>query len=258
MSTIFFKKNSTLLLNFYLKLYSDIMGINPIKKNEGIPLSQKIRERLKSSGTRFFATDNISDHLEPNEQNALIPEIEQICTNLLNSLVIDVENDPNTKDTARRMAKMFIQEIFSGRYVKPPTITEFPNSGMLEELMLVGPLTVRSACSHHFCPILGRIWLGVIPNKNSNVLGLSKYSRIVEWIMARPQIQEEAITQLADFIEEKSHPDGLAVVMQATHFCMSWRGVREADGLMTNILMRGLFKTNQSLRMEFLSLLPKR
>ena len=124
--------------------------------------------------------------------------------------------------------------------------------------MIVGPITVRSACSHHLCPVMGKIWIGVMPNKNTNVIGLSKYARLVDWIMGRPQIQEEAIIQLADLIMEKTRPDGLAVVMECSHFCMSWRGVRETDSKMLNSVMRGAFLNDPTLRREFLSLIPGR
>ena len=119
---------------------------------------------------------------------------------VLESLVIDTESDHNTQDTARRVAKMYLTEVFRGRYHAAPPVTEFPNAERLNELMIVGPITVRSACSHHFCPIMGRLWIGLMPNEHSNLIGLSKYSRLAEWIMSRPQIQEEAITQMADLL----------------------------------------------------------
>ena len=177
---------------------------------------------------------------------------------VLESLVIDTDHDHNTADTARRVAKMYIQEVFKGRYVKAPSITEFPNAEHLNELMIVGPVTVRSACSHHFCPIIGRLWIGLMPNEHSNLIGLSKYARLAEWIMSRPQIQEEAITQMADVLMNKVSPDGLAVVMEADHFCMGWRGVRDLDSKMVNSVMRGAFLKDPNLRREFLSLLSKK
>jgi GTP cyclohydrolase I len=125
--------------------------------------------------------------------------------------------------------------------VHPAGITEFPNAEHLNELMIVGPITVRSACSHHFCPVIGKIWIGVMPNERTNVIGLSKYARMAEWIMNRPQIQEEAVIQLADLIQEKTQPDGLAIVMEASHFCMAWRGVKDMDSKMINSVMRGAF-----------------
>jgi GTP cyclohydrolase I len=173
---------------------------------------------------------------------------------VLDSLVIDTENDHNTQDTARRVAKMYVGEVFKGRYVAQPPVTEFPNVEHLNELMIVGPVTVRSACSHHLCPIIGRLWIGVMPNEHSNLIGLSKYARLAEWVMSRPQIQEEAVTQVADLLHSKMQPDGLAVVMEADHFCMQWRGVRDMDSKMINSVMRGSFLKDASLRREFLSL----
>jgi GTP cyclohydrolase I len=150
---------------------------------------------------------------------------------------------------------MYLREVFHGRYVPAPPVTEFPNASSLNELMIVGPITVRSACSHHFCPIMGRLWIGLMPNEHSNLIGLSKYSRLAEWIMSRPQIQEEAITQMAEVLLDKVRPDGLAVVMEADHFCMHWRGVRDTETKMINSVMRGSFLKDHTLRREFLSLL---
>ncbi|CAB5667313.1 GTP cyclohydrolase 1 [Delftia tsuruhatensis] len=225
---------------------------------EGVPVSVKIRERLKQAQKRFHANDNISEFIEPGELEALLDEVQDKMQGVLDSMVIDTQHDHNTRATARRVAKMYLNEVFRGRYVAQPAITEFPNAEHLNELMIVGPITVRSACSHHLCPVIGKIWIGVLPNKNTNVIGLSKYARLVDWIMGRPQIQEEAIIQLADLILEKTRPDGLAVVMEASHFCMSWRGVREMDSKMLNSVMRGAFLTNPELRREFLSLVSSR
>ncbi|MDB5857476.1 MAG: cyclohydrolase I-like protein, partial [Ramlibacter sp.] len=141
---------------------------------------------------------------------------------------------------------------------KSPRITEFPNAEHLNELMIVGPITVRSACSHHFCPVIGKIWIGVMPNEHTNVIGLSKYARLAEWIMGRPQIQEEAVVQLADLIMEKTQPDGLALVMEARHYCMAWRGVKDLDSKMINSVMRGAFLKDAALRREFLALIPQK
>ena len=226
--------------------------------DEGVPVSVKIRERLQAARKRFHANDNIAEFINPGELEALLDEVEAKMQGVRDSLVIDTEGDHNTQSTARRVAKMYLGEVFKGRYVNAPTITEFPNAEHLNELMIVGPITVRSACSHHFCPVIGKIWIGVMPNEHTNVIGLSKYARLVDWVMGRPQIQEEAVVQLADLIMEKTQPDGLAVVMEASHFCMSWRGVREMDSKMINSVMRGVFLTNPTLRREFLSLIPGR
>jgi GTP cyclohydrolase I len=219
------------------------------------PVSARIRARLIEAKQRFHANDNISAFLEPGELEALQAEVQDKLQGVLSSLVIDTESDHNTHETARRIAKMYLTEVFRGRYQLPPPVTEFPNAEHLNELMIVGPITVRSACSHHFCPIMGRLWIGVMPNQNSNLIGLSKYSRLAEWIMSRPQIQEEAITRMADLLDDKLRPDGVSVVMEADHFCMQWRGVRDTGAKMINSVMRGSFLHDPTLRREFLSLL---
>ena len=229
--------------------------MNPADNDEGVPVSVKIRERIKAARKRFNANDNIADFIQPGELDLLLDEVEDKMKGVLSSLVIDTEHDHNTDDTARRVAKMYVKEVFQGRYVKAPEITEFPNAEHLNELMIVGPITVRSACSHHFCPIMGKIWIGVLPNEHTNVIGLSKYARLAEWVMGRPQIQEEAITQMAELLMRKVSPDGLAVVMEADHFCMHWRGVKDSETKMINSVMRGSFLKDASLRREFLSLI---
>jgi GTP cyclohydrolase I len=232
--------------------------MSDVDNQSGVPVSVKIREKLKASNKRFHANDNIAEFLDPGDLEKMLDEVETKFKTVLDSLVIDTENDHNTGKTARRVAKMFLTEVFKGRYVAPPLITEFPNAENLNELLIVGPITVRSACSHHFCPVIGKIWIGVLPNKKTNVIGLSKYARLTDWVMSRPQIQEEAIIQLADLIQSKTKPDGLAIVMEASHFCMSWRGVKENDSKMLNSVMRGAFLNDASLRREFLSLIPGR
>jgi GTP cyclohydrolase I len=219
------------------------------------PASARVRARIQKAGKRFHANDNISAFLEPGDLEALQAEVQEKMQAVLDSLVIDTESDHNTHETARRVAKMYLNEVFRGRYLPSPSVTEFPNAEHLNELMIVGPITVRSACSHHLCPIMGRLWIGVMPNRQSNLIGLSKYSRLAEWIMSRPQIQEEAITQLADLLDSKLSPDGVSVVMEADHFCMQWRGVRDLGSKMINSVMRGVFLKDPTLRREFLSLL---
>jgi GTP cyclohydrolase IA len=220
-------------------------------------VSKRIRDRLVAAKQRFHANDNISAHIEPGEIEELTKEVEGKVLALLHSLVIDVEQDHNTRETSRRVAKMYVSEIFRGRYVPMPKVTEFPNDAHLNELMIMGPVTVRSACSHHLCPIMGKLWIGVMPNEDSDLIGLSKYSRIADWVLSRPQIQEEAIIQLADLLVAMVKPDGLAVVMEADHFCMHWRGVKDNASKMVNSVMRGVFLKDGTLRREFLSLIPK-
>ena len=221
-------------------------------------MSVTIANRLRASDTRFHANDNISSAIQPGELEALVDEVAGKMRGVLESLVIDVEHDHNTQDSARRVARMYVNEVFRGRYVPQPPITEFPNATSLNELTIVGPITIRSACSHQLCPIMGRIWIGVMPNQHSNLIGLSKYARLADWIMSRPQIQEEAISQLAAVLMTMVKPDGLAIVMEADHFCMHWRGVKDNGTKMINSVMRGSFLKNTALRREFLSLItPK-
>jgi GTP cyclohydrolase IA len=223
-----------------------------------VPVSQRIRERLRQARERFHANDNIAKYIEPGEVPALLDEVEAKMQQVLESLVIDTESDHNTRGTARRVAKMYLTEVFRGRYTVIPPVTEFPNVERLNELMIVGPITVRSACSHHLCPIIGRVWIGVMPNEHSNLIGLSKYARLCDWVMSRPQIQEEAVTRLADLLQERMQPDGLALVMEADHFCMQWRGVKDTDSKMINSVMRGSFLKDANLRREFLALLQRK
>jgi GTP cyclohydrolase IA len=223
-----------------------------------LPVSERIRYRLVSAGCRHHANDNISAFVREGELDELRDEVAARMQAVLQSLVIDTESDHNTQDTARRVAKMYVNEVFRGRYVAIPPVTEFPNAERLNELMIVGPITVRSACSHHLCPITGKVWIGVLPSEHSNLIGLSKYARICDWIMSRPQIQEEAVVMLADTLEGRVKPDGLAVVMEADHSCMQWRGVKDNGSLMINSVMRGAFLKDSSLRQEFLALVARK
>jgi GTP cyclohydrolase I len=220
--------------------------------------SDRIRYRLVGAQARYHANDNIAPFIRDGELDELRAEVEARMQEVLQALVIDTESDHNTLHTARRVAKMFISEVFAGRYQPMPALTEFPNVSRLNELMIIGPIKVRSACSHHLCPIMGNVWIGVLPNEHSNLIGLSKYARICHWVMTRPQIQEEAVKMLADELQEHVKPDGLAIVMEADHFCMHWRGVKDDGAMMTNSVMRGAFLKNPALRREFLSLLSKK
>ena len=222
------------------------------------PAAERIRARLLAAGERFHANDNIAAYIEPGELDELKLEVEARMKDVLHTLVIDTEGDHNTQHTAGRVARMFVTEVFRGRYVTEPPVTEFPNVERLNELMIIGPVTVRSACSHHLCPIIGRVWVGVMPNEHSALIGLSKYARLVEWVMSRPQIQEEAVAQLAELLQQKMQPDGLAIVMEAEHYCMQWRGVKDMDTKMINSVMRGSFLKDANLRREFLALLADR
>jgi len=219
-------------------------------------VSERIRARIRKAGRRFHANDNIAEFIDGAEElAALEDEVAGRIRGVLESLVIDLESDHNSQDTARRVARMYLDEVFKGRYGPMPRVTEFPNAERLNELMIIGPMTVRSACSHHLVPILGKLWIGVLPSPGSRLIGLSKYARIADWVMSRPQIQEEAVMQLADLLEARLKPAGLAIVLEADHFCMQWRGVKDAEPHMTNSVMRGAFLENPELRREFLQLM---
>ena len=227
--------------------------MNDPKSKVMMPVSGQIHARLLAAGQRFHANDNIAEFIEADELKALEDEVTARLQAVLEALVIDTVSDHNTRGTARRVARMFLHEVFKGRYHPMPRVTEFPNAEQLNELMIIGPITVRSACSHHLVPILGRLHIGILPSEQSNLVGLSKYSRIADWIMSRPQIQEEAVMQLADLLESRLRPDGLAIVLEADHYCTQWRGVKD-EVHMTNSVMRGQFLVNPELRKEFLQL----
>jgi GTP cyclohydrolase I len=217
--------------------------------------SDLIKAKLQAAGLPYTANDNISAVLEANDIEFLQAEVEERVQELLEALVIDTENDHNTNETAKRVAKMFMREVYRGRYDRMPKVTDFPNAKDLDQIYTIGPISVRSACSHHLVPIVGNCWIGVLPS--DRVIGISKFVRLAEWIMARPQIQEESTVQLADLIEEMIKPKGLAVVVEAQHMCMTWRGVREAGTKMTTSVMRGVFREDSKAREEFLKLIGK-
>ena len=189
-------------------------------------ISDVIRKRINNNNTRYFANDNISEFIESEDEiEDLIDEVAEKFQAVLRSLVIDTDNDHNTKDTAHRVAKMFVKETFRGRYANSPKVTAFPNVTEYDELYVTGPVTIRSTCAHHFQNIVGKAYIGVFPGKN--VIGLSKFNRITDWIASRPQIQEEMTVQIADAIEKETMADGVAVLIQAEHHCMTYRGYRD-------------------------------
>ena len=210
--------------------------------------SQEIRQRIKEAGARFHSNDNISDFMQPGDVDALLDELTGKFQGVLDTLVIDTENDHNTQDTARRVAKMFICETFSGRYKPRPKITSFPNMGY-KSLYTTGPISVRSTCAHHFQNIVGKCWVGVVPQ--DKVIGLSKFNRLVHHICERPQIQEEMTTQIAEALKEYAETDNIAVVVKAEHHCMTMRGVREHESDMTTAIMLGAFEKDPALKKEF-------
>ena len=213
-------------------------------------LSEIIRERIKNHSikTRFHANDNISEFIHDNELDQLVDEVAGKFQGVLESLVIDTENDHNTQDTARRVAKMFVKETFSGRYRPVPKVTAFPNIGY-KSLYATGPISIRSTCAHHFQNIVGRCWVGILPE--DEVIGLSKFNRIVHHIAERPQIQEEMTTQIADALKQYAKTEHIAVIVKAEHHCMTMRGVREHESDMTTAVMMGKFLEDPALKKEF-------
>lgn len=211
-------------------------------------ISKIIKERIQAANKPFKANDNISEFVNPDELLALQAEVEERFENLLQSLVIDTENDHNTKETARRVAKMYIQEIFGGRYSPMPKITSFPNLGY-KSLYTSGPISIKSTCAHHFQPIVGQLWVGVLPEKE--VIGLSKFNRIAYNLSERPQIQEELTSQIAEALSEYAKTPNIAVFIQAEHHCLIQRGVKEHESVMSTAVMLGAFDTDKSLKSEF-------
>ena len=224
-------------------------NFNPLSQNL---TSEVIRSRLLKENVSFFANDNIADHIEPGEIEGLEAEVADRIRDLLKSLIIDIDNDHNTLETAERVARMYINEVFKGRYHKQPKVTSFPNVKNLDEIYTVGPMTIRSACSHHFVPIIGNCWIGIKPGKR--VIGLSKFSRVADWVFSRPHIQEEAVMILADEIERLCEPQGLGIIVKADHYCMKLRGVKESHCSMVNSVVRGDFRHDPSLKQEFFEL----
>jgi GTP cyclohydrolase I len=211
-------------------------------------LSQVIRDRITAAGARFHSNDNIAEFVQEGELEGLVDEVAAKMQGVLDSLVIDTENDHNTQDTARRVAKMFVKETFSGRYRPVPKITAFPNMGY-KSLYTTGPISIRSTCAHHFQNIVGSCWVGIVPD--TEVIGLSKFNRLVHHICERPQIQEEMTTQIADALKQYAKTDNIAIVVKAEHFCMTQRGVREHSSDMTTAIMMGAFEKDPALKKEF-------
>ena len=218
-------------------------------------ISEIIRERIKSDGSRFHANDNISKYILPGELDTLENEVATRVRDLLKTLLIDVDNDHNTKETAERVSRMYINEVFKGRYHPQPKVTSFPNDKNLDEIYTLGPISVRSACSHHMVPILGDCWIGIKPGEK--VFGISKFARVADWVFSRPHIQEEAVMILADEIEKLCEPKGLAILIKAQHYCMKWRGIKEPHTSMINSVVRGDFRHDASLKQEFFELVKQ-
>ena len=217
--------------------------------------SDKIRKKMQAANAKFFCNDNISEYMEQDDLAHLIDEVTESMQKVLESLVIDTSNDHNTKDTAHRVAKMMVTETFAGRFLPPPKITAFPNVTEYDQVYVTGPISIRSTCAHHLQPINGRAYVGVFPGRN--VIGLSKFNRMIDWVASRPQIQEEMTIQIADLIERETEAEGIAVLVQAEHGCMTNRGVKEPESDMTTSVMRGAFRDHPHLKQEFFNIIAR-
>jgi GTP cyclohydrolase I len=211
-------------------------------------ISQTIRERIQQTNARFHSNDNISEFIHEGELALLQTEVEEKFKAVLDALVIDTENDHNTQETAKRVAKMYINETFGGRYQPMPKVTAFPNMGY-KSMYTSGPISIRSTCAHHFQNIVGKCWVGIIPE--DEVIGLSKFNRIIHHIAERPQIQEEMTTQITEALKEYAKTEHVAVVVKAEHHCMTHRGVKEHESDMTTAVLQGAFLDEPSVKQEF-------
>jgi len=210
-----------------------------------------IKKRLQENNVRYWANDNISKYIEPGEKQQLIDEAVPAFENVLQSLLIDTETDPNSKDTARRMAKMYINEIMSGRYEEMPNPSAFPNyieNGY--EGMLVVRSELKSVCSHHHQPVSGVAYIGIIAGPK--LLGLSKYTRIAQWCAKRGTLQEELNVMIANAIQQQTGSEHVGVYVQATHGCCENRGIKAHSSLTQTTVLRGDFKNVEGTKKEFM------
>jgi GTP cyclohydrolase I len=213
-------------------------------------LSQLIRRKMQGSGKRFWAGDNISEFVSEDAKQLLIDEAAEAFEGVLDALLIDRENDPNSKGTARRLAKMYYNEIMSGRYDAPPDCTAFPNdSDDRYEGMLVVRSELKSMCSHHHQPVSGTAYIGIIAAQK--LIGLSKYSRIAQWCALRGTLQEELCNDIAKEIEKATGSENIAVYIQATHGCCENRGIMAHSSLTQTTVLKGSFKSDPGTKKEF-------
>ena len=213
-------------------------------------LAQVIRDRMKQDGKRFWAGDNISEYIKPMDKVDLINEATEAFEKVLDTLLIDRENDPNSKGTARRLAKMYYNEIMAGRYEPSPDATAFPNdSEDRYEGMLVVRSELRSMCSHHHQPVSGVAYIGIIAAEK--LIGLSKYTRIAQWCARRGTLQEELCNDIAREIEKATGAQNLGVYIQAVHGCCENRGIMAHSSLTQTTVLKGSFKTDPGAKKEF-------
>jgi GTP cyclohydrolase I len=212
---------------------------------------EEVTRRIKDANKRYWAGDNISEFIYAGEKEKLIEEAAEKFEGVLDALLIDRDNDPNSMGTAKRLAKMYYNELMQGRYDKIPAATAFPNNG---EDAYTGMLVVRSelksVCSHHHQPVTGVAYIGVIPN--GKVIGLSKYTRIAQWCARRGTLQEELANDIAREIEKATDAKHLGVYIQATHGCCENRGIMAHSSLTQTTVLKGSFKEDSGTKKEFM------
>jgi GTP cyclohydrolase I len=214
-------------------------------------LADHLRFKMKREGKRFWAGDNISDYVNESDKAKLIEEAAEAFETVLDRLLIDRENDPNSKDTARRLAKMYFNEIMAGRYEPAPDATAFPNdSSDRYEGMLVVRSELRSMCSHHHQPVAGVAYIGIIAARK--LIGLSKYTRIAQWCARRGTLQEELCNDIAREISKATDSENVAVYIQAVHGCCENRGIMAHSSLTQTTVLRGAFKDDPDTKKEFM------
>ena len=211
-------------------------------------VSDKIRTRLERAGVRFFASDNIAPYLHPGEKEDLIDELTDKFESVLESLVIDIENDPNSEDTGRRLAKMYVNEIMAGRYDEAPKVTAFPNEGY--EQLLVVRSDINSMCSHHHQPVQGVCYIACMPGEK--VIGLSKYTRVAQHIASRGHLQEELTEMIASEIERLTGATAVGVYIRARHGCCENRGIRSSNSATQTTVLKGALRDDPALKNEFM------
>jgi GTP cyclohydrolase I len=213
--------------------------------------SKKIKDKLKEAGKRFWAGDNISDYMEEGDKQALVDELTPKFEEVLEGLVIDIENDPNSHDTGRRLAKMYINELMAGRYEPMPNATAFPNDSIDRyEGMLVVRSELTSMCSHHHQIVRGVAYIGIIASEK--LIGLSKYTRIAQWCAMRGTLQEELANDIVREIQKATGTENLGVYIQATHGCVENRGVKAHSSLTQTTVLKGSFKEDPGTKKEFM------
>jgi len=215
-----------------------------------VKVSEVVRERLRNKGVRFFANDNISEHISEFELQEIQNELAYKFQDVLETLIIDTDNDPNSEGTAKRLAKMYINELMQGRYFKAPAATAFPNTAEDKyEGMLVVRSELKSVCSHHHQPVTGVAYIGIIAA--DKLIGLSKYTRIAQWCARRGTLQEELCNDIAKEIMDATNAKDVGVYIQATHGCCENRGIMAHSSLTQTSVLKGAFKTDPSTKKEF-------